>query len=63
MVHDDGDEEDMEDHEVTRAMKYFDEGVEEMPDDEEENEEDEEVRDITYIDTNAQRAHTQTFLH
>lgn len=40
MVHDDGDEEDMEEHELARARKYLDDDVQDMPEDEEEEEED-----------------------
>lgn len=31
VVHDDGDEEDMEEHEIEKALKYFDEGIDDQP--------------------------------
>lgn len=44
MVHDDGDEEDLEEHELSKARTYFDDDVEEMPpDDDDEKDDDEEV--------------------
>lgn len=39
-MHDDGDEEDMEEHEVEKAVRYYDEGIEDQPD----SDKDEEVR-------------------
>lgn len=38
MVHDDGDEEDMESHEILKALRYFDDQVEEQPDSDKEEE-------------------------
>jgi len=52
VVHDDGDEEDMEEHELAKARKYFDEGVEEMPsDDDEKDNDDEEVVSVGHQHT------------
>ena len=31
MVHDDGDEEDVETHELEKAAKYYEEGIQEQP--------------------------------
>ena len=44
-MHEDGDEEDLEEHELAKARKLYDEGVQEMPsdDDEKENEDDDVV--------------------
>lgn len=35
MVHDDGDAEDVESHELEKAAKYYDDGIEEQPDSDE----------------------------
>lgn len=59
MVHDDGDEEDMEEHELSKAGKYFDDGVEEMPEDDNDNEEDDDD-EVTHPNTRAHaRIHTR----
>ena len=60
VVHDDGDEEDLEEHELSKARKYFDEDMEEMPpDDDDEKDDDDEVvstigkhKSFTYIGPN-----------
>lgn len=43
VVHDDGDEEDLEEHELSKARTYFDQDVEEMPPDDDEEKEDDDV--------------------
>lgn len=36
MVHDDGDEEDVETHELEKAARYYEEGIQEQPESERE---------------------------